>query len=124
MTLYLTLEETLVLAAAGTGAPAQIRDLGLIESALARPQTTIFGQDVYPTLEQKAAALLLSLVGNGGLIAGNERLAFMCTSVFLALNGQPLALADVDEAYDLVVAVATGQLADIDATAAALRSHS
>lgn len=124
MTLYLTIEEALAFAARVTGAPAEVRDLGLIESALARPRTTVFGEDAYPTLDLKAAALLQSLVGNHGLVDGNKRLAFTCTAVFLSINGHPLELDDVHEAYDLVIAVATGELSELDDIAAALRGGS
>ncbi|MEO6470449.1 MAG: type II toxin-antitoxin system death-on-curing family toxin [Aeromicrobium sp.] len=121
MTEYLTIEEALKIAERVTGAPAEVRDLGLIESALARPRTTVFGEDAYPTLDQKAAAMLQSLVGNHGLVDGNKRLAFACTSVFLTMNGRPLELDDTSEAYNLVIAVATHELSEIDDIAAAMR---
>lgn len=121
MTQYLTLEEALYIAERVTGAPAEVRDLGLIESALARPRTTVFGEDAYPTLDLKAAALLQSLVGNHGLVDGNKRLALGCTSVFLTINGHPLELDDEREAYDVIIAAASGELADI---ADALRRRS
>lgn len=121
MTIYLTIEEALAIAARATGAPPQVRDPGLIESALARPRTTVFGKDAYPYLDHKAAAMLQSLVGNHGLVDGNKRLALACTSVFLTLNGHPLELDDASEAYDLVIAIATGDLTEIDDIAAALR---
>lgn len=123
MTRFLTLEEALRVAEVATGAPALVRDLGLIESALARPQTSLFGDDAYPTLDEKAAALLQSLVLNHGLVDGNKRLAFACTSVFLTINGEPLELDDEHEAYDLVIAVATSDLSTIPEIAAALRRH-
>ena len=123
MTRFLGLEEALRVAEVVTGAPPVVRDLGLIESALARPQTSLFGEDAYPSLDEKAAALLQSLVLNHGLVDGNKRLAFACTSVFLTLNGAPLDLDDETEAYDLVIAVATSQLTDITEIAAALRRH-
>lgn len=121
MTIYLTIEEALAIAARATGAPPLVRDLGLIESALARPRTTVFGEDAYPTLDHKAAALLQSLVGNHGLVDGNKRLALACTSVFLTINGHPLELNDASEAYDLVIAVATGELVEVSDIAQALR---
>ena len=121
MTIYLTIEEALAIAARATGAPHLVRDLGLIESALARPRTTVFGEDAYPTLDHKAAALLQSLVGNHGLVDGNKRLALACTSVFLTINGHPLELNDASEAYELVIAVATGELVEVSDIAQALR---
>lgn len=121
MTIYLTIEEALAIAARATGAPPLVRDLGLIESALARPRTTVFGEDAYPTLDHKAAALLQSLVGNHGLVDGNKRLALACTSVFLTINGHPLELNDASEAYELVIAVATGELVEVGDIAQAIR---
>lgn len=121
MTHYLTIEEALHVASAVTGGPPEVRDLGLIESALARPQTTVFGDDAYATLDLKAAALLQSSVGNRGLVDGNKRLGLACTSVFLTLNGAPLDLDDVTEAYDLTVSVASGELTDLASIATALR---
>lgn len=123
MTLYLTIEEALHIATRVMGAPAEVRDLGLIESALARPQATAFGEDAYPTLDLKAAALLQSLVGNHGLVDGNKRLSLACTSVFLTINDHPLELDDATEAYDLVIAVATGVLSEIGEIAEALRTR-
>lgn len=126
MTFYLTIEEALAIAARTIGAPPLVRDLGLIESALARPRTTVFGEDAYPTLDLKAAALLQSLVGTvfqnmAGLVDGNKRLALACTSVFLTINGHPLELDDASEAYELVIAVATGELVEVGDIAHALR---
>ncbi|MGZ5368592.1 type II toxin-antitoxin system death-on-curing family toxin [Aeromicrobium sp.] len=123
MTIYLTIEEALAIVARATGSPPEVRDIGLIESALARPRTTVFGEDAYPSLDHKAAAMLQSLLGNHGLVDGNKRLALACTSVFLTINGQPLDLDDADEAYDLVIAAATGEMSEIEEIAAALRRH-
>ncbi|HIV58125.1 MAG TPA: type II toxin-antitoxin system death-on-curing family toxin [Candidatus Stackebrandtia faecavium] len=94
------------------GAPVLVRDHGLLESALARPQASVFGEDAYPTLEEKAAALLHSLARNRALIDGNKRLALAATFTFLGINGRRLTLTN-DEAYDLVIGVATGDLDDI-----------
>lgn len=90
----------------------QVRDLGLLESAVARPRSTAFGGDAYPTLHDKAAALVHSLARNHALVDGNERLALAGTIAFLGLNGLRLKL-DNDEAYDLVIAVASGELDDV-----------
>lgn len=121
MTLFLTLEEALRIAEAAIHQPPQIRDLGLIESALARPQASAFGSDAYGTLDQKAAALLQSLVANHALVDGNKRFGLACTSVFLTINGQPLTLADDGPMYDVVIAVAAGRLTEIPDIAQALR---
>lgn len=122
MTLFLTLEEALQIAEAVIGGTPEIRDLGLVESALARPQASAFGNDAYPSIDEKAAALLQSLVGNHALVDGNKRLGLACTSVFLTLNGAPLTLGDDGPAYDVVMAVATGQLAEIHDIAHTLRN--
>lgn len=123
MTRYVTLEEALRVAETVIGAEPLIRDLGLIDSALSRAQSSLFGQDAYPSLDEKAAAMLQSLALNQGLVDGNKRLAFACTSVFLTLNDAPLELGDQSEAYDLVIAVVTGELSDVSDIAAALRGR-
>ena len=94
-----------------------VRDVGLLESALARPRASAFGEDVYATIDLKAAALLHSLARNHALVDGNKRLAWLAVVVFLDLNGCEVALRD-DEAFDLVVDVARGA---IDARAIAER---
>jgi death-on-curing protein len=91
----------------GRGDP-QIRDLGLLESAAARPRTTVFGEDAYPDLATKAAAMLESIVGNHALVDGNKRLGWLALVLVLALNGVRLDVDD-DEAYDLVIGVAEGR---------------
>ena len=107
---YLDLEDLLAFVRALGAGP--VRDVGLLDSACARPRSTVFGQDAYDSLEHKAAALLHSLVRNHALVDGNKRLGWLATAVFLDLNGQPPDLTD-DEAFDLVMAVADGTL-DVD----------
>ncbi|MQA00426.1 MAG: alcohol dehydrogenase [Dehalococcoidia bacterium] len=107
---YLNLEDLLALTRALRAAP--VRDLGLLESACARPEATAFGTEVYPTLEGKAAALLHSLARNHALVDGNKRLAWLATAVFLDLNGRTMALDDAS-AFRLVMDVAEGLL-DVD----------
>ena len=86
-----------------------VRDLGLLDSACHRPQASFFGQEAYPTLAAKAAALMHSLACNHALVDGNKRLALLATVVFLRINGCTLDLTD-DEAFDLTMSVAVGQL--------------
>lgn len=106
---YVTLVELMNLADR-LGTP-EVRDYGLLESALARPQASVFGQDAYPDLWQKAAALMESIARNHAMIDGNKRLAWYATWVFLHMNGHPLDRNfDVDEAERFVLAVAQGQL--------------
>lgn len=97
-----------------------VRDPGLLGSALARPATTVFDDDAYPTIELKAAALLHSLVCNHALVDGNKRIGWHATVVFLALNRRRIALTQ-DEAFDLVMAVASGELREVDAIAGRLK---
>jgi death-on-curing protein len=108
---YLDLDGVVHLARRLLGDPPPIRDLGLLGSAVARPQATAFGEDAYPTLWEKAAALLDSVVNNHALVDGNKRLGWLATAVFLELNGASVARAANDMVYDLVIRVATSPLA-------------
>ena len=109
--IYLHLDDLLHIA--GTVLPSvDVRDIGLLESALARPQASAFGSEAYPDLHTKAAALLHSVASNHGLVDGNKRLALAATIAFLGINGWRLTLTN-DEAYDLVIAVASGDLDDL-----------
>ncbi len=86
-----------------------VRDLGLLDSAMSRPRSSAFGEDAYPTLALKAAALLHSLTNNHPLVDGDKRLAWLCTVVFCDLNGFAPALED-DAAFDLVWDVASSPI--------------
>lgn len=86
-----------------------VRDLGLLDSAAHRPKTTLFGDDAYPSVEEKAAVLLESTVRNHPLIDGNKRLGWIAAVMFLERNGFRVD-APFDDAYDLVIAVATGEM--------------
>jgi death-on-curing protein len=110
--IYLDLDDLLHIASRTLGHSPEIRDLGLLESAAARPRTTVFGQDAYPTLEAKAAALLHSVTRNHALADGNKRLGLAGLIAFLGLNGHRLTWTN-DEAYELVVAVASGELVEV-----------
>lgn len=107
---FLDLDDLLDLARRLLGDPPPVRDVGLLGSAAARPQTTAFGEDAYPDLITKAAALLQSLVKNHALIDGNKRLGWLATAVFLSINGIDVSSASDDDVYDLVMAVASGSL--------------
>lgn len=96
-----------------------VRDIGLLDSAAHRPQTSVFGDDAYPTLDEKAAVLLESILRNHPLIDGDKRLGWIAAYVFYGLNNVVLD-APMDEAYDLVIGVATGEL-DYHFTATSLR---
>ena len=114
---YLTLDDVLAAADAHLGYPAEVGDYGLLESATARPQATVFGEDAYPTIHEKAAALLQSLATNHALVDGNKRTAFVATALFYALNGLHVTGAAEDELFDLVIAVATRNLDTVQAIA-------
>lgn len=119
MTRYLGLDLLITVAEAAVEGDVVVRDMGLLQSALARPQMTAFGDDAYPTLHTKAAALLHSLAKNHALVDGNKRLAWAATAVFLGINGHRV-VATQDEVVDLVVAVADGTLSDVVDIAARL----
>ncbi len=102
---YLTLEDVLLLVEdLGVG---PVRDIGLLDSAVHRPSVSVFGRDAYPSLDDKAAVLLESLVGNHALVDGNKRLGWLSLVVFYGLNGIDLDAVD-DDASALVIAVAGG----------------
>ena len=121
MTRYLTVEQALRIARVAVGGPTYVRDVGLLEAAVHRPRTSVLGQDAYPDLFTKAAALLHSLARNHPLVDGHKRLAWLATYVFLAKNDIELDPRD-DEAYDLVVAAAAGAIDDVGEIAAVLAS--
>jgi death on curing protein len=113
VTRYLTTEQVLRIARRAVGGPVEVRDLGLLDAAVHRPRASVLGRDAYPDLMTKAIALLHSLARNHPLVDGNKRLAWLATYVFLAKNGVELDPSD-DDAYELVVAVAAGELDDVE----------
>jgi len=118
---YLSVEDLLEIAA-GVMDHVVVRDAGLLAAAAARPQVTVFGDDAYPTFEDKAAALLHSMVRNHALMDGNKRLAWSAARIFCLLNGRDLTYT-VDEAEDLMLSAASGHL-DVPQIAAWLLAHS
>jgi death on curing protein len=119
--IYLTLPELMHIAGRVLGPEVAVRDYGLLEAALARPQATVFGKDAYPSMDAKAAALLHSLARNHALIDGNKRLGLAAVIAFYGLNGHRLTLTN-DEAYDLVIKVAAGELNHVEEIAAFLQA--
>jgi death on curing protein len=107
VTEYLTLEDLLALCRHLGDLP--VRDRGLLHSAAERPGTTLYGTEVYPTVHDKAGALLQSLTRNHALIDGNKRLGWLGIVVFYGLNGFELDAPD-DGAFDLVIRVSTNDL--------------
>ncbi len=121
MTIYLELDEVLAIHDAVEPEQPQIRDVGAIQSALGRPQATAFGEDAYPTIWEKAAALMQSLACNHRWLDGNKRTAWTATMTFLEVNGHPLD-PDFDqrEAEEFVVGVAEHSYAHVPDIAAEL----
>ena len=113
---FLDLEDLLQLTRDLRAGP--VRDVGLLDSAAARPRSSAFGEDAYPTLNLKAAALLHSICRNHALVDGNKRLAWLAATVFLDLNSVVVTLSD-DDAFELVMRVAEGS-ADVEDIAAVL----
>ena len=124
-TMFLTLDEVLALHAASIerfGGTLGIRNSGLLESALAMPETTAFGEDLHPTLQEKAAAYLFHLVKNHAFVDGNKRVGLVVCLAFLRLNGVRIEATD-DELVELVLGTASGDRSKAD-VAVFLREHS
>ena len=117
--IYLTLPELIYIAERATGGKIAIRDVGLLESAAARPQATAFGSDAYPDLDSKAAALLHSLARNHALVDGNKRLALGALIAFYGVNGRQLTLTN-EAAYEFIMQIASGELDSVGEIAAVL----
>jgi death-on-curing protein len=98
-----------------------VRDLGLLDAALSRPRTRLFGNDAYPTLELKAASLMHSLVKNHALMDGNKRSSWFALNAFLLLNGFELEVAE-SEAFEFILSVATDRV-DLDGMAHWIAEH-
>lgn len=107
---YLDVDDLIALAVSLLGDPPPIRDMGLLAAAAARPRASAFGEDAYPELWSKAAALLHSIVKNHPLVDGNKRLGWLACAVFLDINGVDPTAASNDEVFDLVMAVAADPL--------------
>jgi death on curing protein len=110
--IFLDLDDLLYIAQRTLGGEPAVRDHGLLESALARPRASVFGEDAYGDIHAKAAALLHSVARNHALVDGNKRLALASVISFLGINGWRLTLTN-DEAYRLVISVAIGELDEV-----------
>ena len=121
MTEYLDLDDLVVAAEAAVEGPPEVRDIGLLDAAAARPRSSVFGADAYPDLDTKAAALLHSIVTSHPLVDGNKRLGWVAVRVFYLLNDMDIR-PPADAAYHLVIAVADGRLRDVNAIAERLTS--
>lgn len=109
---YLTASELLWIADQFLGRAVEVRDPGLLDSAVTRPASSMMGVEAYPTIDLKAAALLDSTVNNHALIDGNKRLGLIAVATFYEVNGfyfdPPL-----DDIYEVVMAVADGSQRDV-----------
>jgi death-on-curing protein len=119
VTEYLDLDDLLSAADAAVGSRADVRDVGLLQAAVARPQATAFGEEAYQTLDEKAAALLQSIVAGHPLVDGNKRLGWIAVRLFYGLNDADIGPTP-DEAFDLVVSVASGDRRDVPEIAGTL----
>ncbi len=109
---YLTLAQTLSLherIIGSSGGAHGVRDLGALESCLAQPRQSFNDSELYPTLEDKAAALCFSLVSNHPFVDGNKRIGHAAMEVFLILNGAEI-LAPVDEQEAAILQLASSSL--------------
>lgn len=118
MTHYLTTGD--ILAIADEVGAAELRDFGLLDSGVARPQSAIFGREAYPDLWEKAAALMHSLITSHPFVDGNKRTALVATLAFLDLNGVACEPLDEEAAYELTVGIAAGKWSDVRAIAVEL----
>lgn len=110
---YLDLDDLMAVADVAIGRRPEVRDWGLLEAALARPKASVFGEDAYPGLNGKAAALLHSLVTNHALVDGNKRVGLVAVLLFYGMNGCDLTATE-DERVELILAIADGRLSDVE----------
>lgn len=112
MYLYLSLEQILEShqqIVSQSGGSHGVRDMGAVESALAQPSMSYGGQDLYPTLIEKAAALGYSLVNNHAFVDGNKRIGHAAMAVFIRMNGFRIS-APVDEQETFILRLASGEV--------------
>jgi len=110
---YLTQDEVLELHYAvieQSGGSSGIRDFGALQSAVAQPRMTFGGSDLYPTIEEKAAALGFSLICNHPFVDGNKRVGHAAVETYLVLNGCEIA-ASTDDAERFILGIAAGTVA-------------
>ncbi|WP_022881725.1 type II toxin-antitoxin system death-on-curing family toxin [Gryllotalpicola ginsengisoli] len=120
--IYHDVDDLLLLASVALGGDAAVRELGLLESAIARPQASYAGEELYPTVPLKAAALMHSIAKNRALVDGNKRLALSALLTFLWMNGFQLTMSN-DEAYVFTKQVASGVLDDAEAIAGVMEAN-
>lgn len=121
---YLTVGEVLEIYSrvmTQSGGSVGVLNLGALESAVAQPRATFNGEELYPTIVEKASTLGFSLIQNHPFVDGNKRAGHAALETFLMLNGYEIS-ASVDEQVEIVLGVAAGKI-DRDAFTAWLRSH-
>ncbi|MFT4213208.1 MAG: type II toxin-antitoxin system death-on-curing family toxin [Microbacterium sp.] len=118
MTVYLGLPQA---AAIAGDMGLHVRDIGLLSSAVARPESSMFGVEAYPELFTKAAALISSLAQNHPSFDGNKRFSWVATLTFLEMNGVVIDMP-LQPAFELILAVAQSKLG-LDEIAASLRAY-
>jgi len=121
LTQHLDLDDLLAAAAAALGRPPEVRDIGILEGAVARARASVYGEDAYPDLGDKAAALLHSLARNHPFVDGNKRTALLATLVFYGLNGWEPVAGDA-EWISVVLDAAEGQI-DVPGIAKAIEEY-
>ena len=94
-----------------SGGTVGLRDEGLLESAVYRPQASFGGQDLYPDLFSKAGALGHSIISNHPFVDGNKRVGFEAMRLMLRLNGHDLH-ASLEAKFDFVMEIAKGKLTE------------
>lgn len=119
MTEHLELDDLLAAAEAALGRSPDVRDIGILQAATARTRASVHGEDAYPDLDTKAAALLHSIVTGHALLDGNKRLGWVSVRLFYRVNDRDLRMA-ADEAFELVASIADGSLRDVSAIAGEL----
>lgn len=121
MTEHLDLDDLLAAGQAALGRSPEVRDVGILEAAVARTRASVYGEDAYPDLHAKAAALLHSIVTGHALIDGNKRLGWVSIRLLYRLNGKDMR-APVDDAFHLVASIADGSVRDVPDIADRLRA--
>jgi death-on-curing protein len=118
LTHYLSLEDALIQVKAFG---FYVKDPGLLEGALARPKTSVFGEATYPTIELKAASLMQSVIKNHPMIDGNKRSGWLLMVTFLLINGYEHNIS-VEVGFDLTLGVAEGRY-ELEAIAEIIQKH-
>ena len=98
-----------------------VKDVGLLDAALLRPRTRLFGEDAYPSIELKAAAMMHSIVKNHPLMDGNKRSSWFAMNAFLLINDFEVEASE-DEAFDFILKIATDEV-DLSQMEAWIKAH-